>query len=304
MQICSLCDSNDIRGMVIRLETTEHLCRRCISEGQRAEILSIKTYYDCRIETDLQASNQREEALQANLQAAKQREQALQADLQAAKQREQELQADLTATNSKSAESASTQNMQLEVLKDKLESQAKQAKDDHQCMSALSQASQAELQSLKSDYTKLKESNKALLLKHQLSCHQAKWVDAQLETEHDQLVVSNQTIQRIEAELRAAQGIASEQHHRQNLLEQELEAKESSILQLRSCNSEIVKRLKRSQQGMRDLESVIQNSKQPYPDGSLCMYIKELLPGKCPVVAMVDSLSTIKTSWGIQALRK
>ena len=237
--VCSLCQSNDRRGMVLRLDTEEHLCRRCISDGQRAEILSLKTYYDCRSQTDLQASLQREQAVKL----------------------------DLAAANSK----LDVLDQQLNDMKSALDLQTvrvQQAKKDRQAI-------EAELQS---ELRRIKESKEALSAKHQLACHRASKVNAELAAQHDALFASHQSVERMEVGLQAAQAIASQQLRLQKLLEDQLAEKENSITLLRGCNSQIVKRLKQSQQDISQLVS--QKSDQPLPNGSLMMYIKELQPGK------------------------
>lgn len=278
--VCSFCDSNDLPGMVLRVDTREYVCRRCISDGQRAEIISLKTYH-----------NRRQAQLEDSLHTVKQHEQVLLAELESQFAQTNQVKSDIRALSAE-------HHAQLSAVNSKLEfeiNQTKDAKEDHRAVliqyqdsCRLQRALHDELQDLQAAYSKIKHSKadcQALLSKHQATCQRVKLLNSKLQAKHEQFLAANQTVQRLEAERDAAKDWAARetlhalQHRQQQEIAEQQLARETSVL--RFCNSKIVQNLKQSEKVKRELELQLirQGNSRPDPDGNLFIYVKEMLPG-------------------------
>lgn len=253
----------------MQIDTQQYVCRRCVCEGQRSEIVSLTAFHNARLS-----------CVEESLQAAKKHEHELVTDLAAQKALTQDAQAkhrDLLEKHRDTSAQLSVVQSQLQTQTD----QTEKAKAD-----SLSLA--VELQTLELAHSKIKKSKadySALANKHQITCQRVQLLKTKLEAKHEQYIVAGQTAQRLEKERDAAKDWAAretlkalEQRQQKEIVEQQL-ARETSVL--RYCNSKIVKNLKQCEKVKRELEVQLirQAQSSPDPDGTLLIYVKEMLPG-------------------------
>ncbi len=173
----------------------------------------------------------------------------------------------------------------LSAVRTQLQSQIEQTEE----VNAAHQSLANELQALKLAHSKVKESKagyQALLSKHQATCQRVRLLNTKLQDKHEQFVAANQTAQRLEEERDAAKHWAARetvhalQHRQQKEIAEQQLARETSVLRL--CNSQILQNLKQCEKVKRDLEILLteQENSRPEPDGTLLIYVKEMLQGR------------------------
>ena len=268
--LCKLCNSDDVRGMVLQIDTKQYVCRRCVGEGQRSEIVSITAFHNARLS-----------CVEERLQAAEKQQHELVTDLAAQKALTQDAQEKHRALLGDNRDKSA----QLFTLQSQLRSQIDQTEKANTDYLSTT----VELQTLQLAHSKIKKFKadySALANKHEITCQRVQLLKTKLEAKHEQYIVVGQTAQRFEKERDAAQDWAAREtlkalEHRQQkeIVEQQL-ARETSVL--RYCNSKILKNLKQCEKVKRELEvQLIRHAQSsPEPDGTLLISIKEMLPGE------------------------